>query len=460
MDGFQRRLNDSLQAKLSVWLSLAILSVACTAGLFAFFSAFNEAHELQDDTLRQVAAFLGRAAVAEPARDVSGTDALADPESRVFVRWLPEWRQGASRERSNIVADRNGDAGLALPADLPNGLRTVAVGDDIYRVLIRPVGAGRRLAVAQDTAVRDEIALASALRTSLPFLLLVPILLLVMAGLIRKAFRPVRDLSAELDRRHDQELAPIAAAPLPAEIRPFVVAVNRLLERVRQAVAARRRFIDDAAHELRSPLAAISLQAERLAGATMSSEATARVKTLRHGIDRARNLVEQMLDFARAQDAGRRLEDCVSVRDVYRQVLQDLVPLAEAKHIDIGVLSEMDAHLRCPELDLVILVRNLVDNAIRYTPEGGRVDLSVRTANGATVLEIADTGPGIAEAERERVFDPFHRLLGSHEIGAGLGLSIVRNIAAQIGATVTLDHANLRPRAGLRVNVTFPATDD
>jgi two-component system OmpR family sensor kinase len=290
----------------------------------------------------------------------------------------------------------------------------------------------------------------------MPFLILVPVLLLIVADLVRKMLRPIATLSVEIDQRAEQELHPISEGNLPVEVRPFVVAINRLLNRVAQAMLGQRRFVADAAHELRSPLTAMSLQAERLADAEMSALARQRLKVLQRGIERGRNLLDQLLSLAKAQAMPELPNSRVSVQDIFRRVLEDLLPLAEAKKIDIGVEGEQDAHLAMSELDLITVVKNLVDNAIAYTPQGGRVDLSVSTEGGYAVLSIKDNGPGIALTERGRVFDPFYRTLGSESIGSGLGLSIVKTILDRVGAQVTLDFADPLNRSGLCVRVLVP----
>jgi two-component system OmpR family sensor kinase len=140
---------------------------------------------------------------------------------------------------------------------------------------------------------------------------------------------------------------------------------------------------------------------------------------------------------------------------VIRQVLEDLMPLADNKAIDLGIIGDEDANVAAGELDMKVLISNLVDNAIRYTPNGGRIDLSVRTDDKRTILQIDDTGPGIPQEERERVFDPFYRVTGSDEAGSGLGLSIVKTIASRIDASVTFADANDTINRGLRGVVIF-----
>ena len=449
MDGLKRRLNESVQRKLSFSLLLAILAVAVVAGVFSFLSAFDEAHELQDDVLRQVAQLMDRqqlspatpTSVTPPPKDV-------DEDSRVIVQRLGEANPSAPG------VDAGGP--LALPASLPDGLQTLAVGGETFRVLVRTTATGERIAVAQESGFRNEIARAGALRTVMPFLLLVPVLLLIVADLVRKMFRPIAALSSEIDQRSEQELHPVEDRHLPLEVRPFAVAINRLLARVSQAVAAQRRFVADASHELRSPLTALSLQAERLAEAEMSGLARERLATLRLGIARGQNLLDQLLALARAQAATEQPSSSQSIQSIYRRVLEDLMPLAEARRIDIGVEGTQDAQVWASELDLISLVKNLVDNAIRYTPEGGRIDLAVAVLEGKAELRIQDNGPGIPLAERDRVFAPFYRTLGSAQTGSGLGLSIVSAIAQRIGAQIRLDFADEARQTGLVVTVIVP----
>ncbi len=444
MDGFKKRLNESIQLKLSFSLSLAIVVVALLAGVFSFVAAFNEAHELQDDTLEQIAKLFDKQALA-PA--YPGSAQTSPEDSRVIVQHLTG---GDPRARAT-----NAGAPLPLPATLSDGLHTLEVNGQTLRVLVRTTARAERIAVAQETDVRDEIARDSALRTLLPLLILVPVLLLVVADLVRKMFRPIAALSAEIDQRAEQELHPVDEAHLPVEVRPFIVAINRLLSRVAQSMDSQRRFVADAAHELRSPLTAMSLQAERLADVPMSELASERLATLRRGMARGQNLLNQLLALAQAQDAPGATQGAASVQRVYRSVLEDLLPLAEARHIDIGVEDVHDVQVQASAFDLTTVIKNLVDNAIRYTPDGGRVDLGVRIEQGRAVLRIQDTGPGIVVAERERVFDPFYRTLGSGQSGSGLGLCIVKAIAQRLDAQVQLTFSDEAAQSGLCVLVSI-----
>lgn len=449
MDGVEGNMNRSLQFRLSVWLSGVILLIAVAGGIFSFMNAFYEANELQDDQLRQIAALMDRHEFALPNAKAQASEPVSDADSRVIVQSLP-------RPGDRQVPDGQG---LTVPADLPDGMQTRVIGGETWRVFIKTRASGTRIAVVQQTTVRDETARDSALRTIMPLIVLVPVLLMVVGLLVKQMFQPMKRLASEVDQRSEQDLGALSHTALPSEIIPFVVAINRLLSRVEGSMAMQRRFIANAAHELRSPLTALSLQAERFEATEMPDQAKERLAILKSGIQRARALLDQLLTFARVQETPAANSQAalprVSMQRVMRQVLEDLMPLAESKSIDIGVLDGTDVELAVNELDLYTLVKNLVDNAIRYTPFGGRVDLSVQADNGQTSLRVDDAGPGIPEVERDRVFDPFYRVLGSKEMGSGLGLSIVKTIAARIGATVSLANVSNASLGGLSVIINF-----
>jgi len=459
MDGGQGSLNPSIRRRLAWWLALTILAVALAAGTVSFRWAFEEANALQDDTLRQVSALFDPQHLPAPHLGDTGRLPGSDEDARVIVQYLPRSQPEASLGRSDDAAS------LPLGTGLADGIHTITIRDESFRAVVRTLASGERIVVAQETGIRNEIARDSALRTVLPFLLLVPVMLALLGVLLRRMFQPIARLAADVEERGEQDLRPLREAHIPAEIAPFVGAINRLLSRTGQAMAAQRRFVSDAAHELRTPLTALSLQAERLGHAPMSDEARERLAALRGGIERGRNLLEQLLTLSRAQAAPRGAAGTVSVQQVLRHVLEDLVPLAEARSIDLGVgwtdegrqADDGDAQVAAGTVDLTALLRNLVDNAIRYTPPGGRVDLSAGRRGDRVILQVTDSGPGIPPAERARVFDAFYRAPGNTATGSGLGLSIVKTIAERLDAEVSLAYADEAARRGLRVTVSLPA---
>ncbi len=446
MDGFKRRVGPSLQARLSAWLGAAIVIGALAAGVGAYFAAYEEAIDLQDDQLRQLAALVSRHIPSHNGFSFAGAAGRIDPETQFVVERLPD---------SKVESVKSGPL-AGLHGGLPDGLQTVRPGKLAWRIAVEPLPSGGRMVVGQRTAVRGELARGNAQHVVLPLLLLIPLLMVVGHVIVRRTFKPIDAVAAELDRRTDDDLHAMADDRLPSEIRPFVLAINRMLGRVEKAMATQRRFVADAAHELRTPLTALSLQAERLHDADMSEQARERLHTVQLGITRSQNLVVQLLALARAQDKTASSNQTVSVQQVFRRVLEDLMPLAERKQIDMGVVGADDAIVSASELDMTTLVRNLVDNAIRYTPGQGRIDLAVSIDGDAAIVEVRDTGPGIAPAERQRVFDAFYRVLGSNEAGSGLGLSIVKTIAQRIEAQVQLSDADDVRHSGLRVTVRVP----
>lgn len=448
MESLKRRLNDSIQLKLSFVLAAVVAVVAVVAGTFSFLSTLDDAYERQDDVLYQVAELAARVQVSAPQaiQDIELLD--EDRDSSLFVEVLAA--QGSSDPHTARTR-------IPIPATLPDGLHTLDVNEQTFRVLVRTIPGQQRIVIAQDTDLRNAAAFKDAVRILTPFLLLVPILLIAIGDIVRRMFRPIRELSEQVDARSETDLSPVRSEQLPQEIQPFVRAINRLLARVAESMEAQRRFIADAAHELRSPAAALSLQAERLERAQMSDAARERLQTLRRGLDRNQHLLTQLLALAKAQSASDAHAPArVMLQEVLHSVLETVLPLAEAKHIDIGVSGDSTLEVPVSELDLSTLVRNLADNAIRYTSEGGKVDLCVSTMPGAVALSVADTGPGVTATERDQVFEPFYRVLGTGQEGSGLGLSIVAAIASKIGARIELGCTDETTQRGLRVTLIIP----
>ncbi|HWW07344.1 ATP-binding protein [Collimonas sp.] len=462
MDGFKARLSRSLQFRLSLWLSLVILAMAVPAGVFSFFSAFHEANDLQDDQLRQVAALVLSRDLPPATPNRRATGEMKDEESKVIVQILtPEPAAPARAAMPATAAAKDDDDALRLSYDLPDGMQTVEVDHVPWRLFVQSTASGQRLAVGQQTAVRDEIARDSGLRTVMPFMVLIPVLIALVSAMVRSMLWPIKRLSQEVDRRDDQDMRPLAEQQVPDEIRPLIGSINRLLRRVADNMDTQRRFLADAAHELRSPLTALSLQAENLAATDLSPASKARLLPLRQGLNRSKALLEQLLTLARSQNTGAaQLTQLtpVSLQAVLRRVVEDSLPLAQARQIDIGVEADTEITLVAQEVDIVALLRNLLDNAVRYTPPGGNVELRVRSQPGLVSIEVEDSGPGIEEAERERVFDPFYRVLGSDQDGSGLGLSIVKSIVARLHGKLELQHARNISPYGLKVSINLPTS--
>lgn len=423
-------MNPSLRRQLSLWIAVATVSISLIAAVCSFLLAFKEARELQDDQLRQTALLVERSGGTvsfwtELDKQVSDND----PEARIIIAPVGEPSGNTGSVKNQLLP--------LLSANLADGFQTVEIQGESWRLYINTLQSGQRIATGQQTAVRDEIARDSSLQTLIPMLFLIPALLLLTTAIIRKALHPVIHLSSQLDQRDDTHLQPLPTINLPIEISPFVTSINGLMHRLEDVLAQQRRFIADAAHELRSPLTALSLQAENLEQAVTPQDRSQRLQKLKEGLTRTCSLLEQLLSLAR-QQAGTVSCDELNFASIIRQVIEDLMPLAIAKGIDLGAGRLDEIVVTAPVDAVTILVRNAVDNAIRYTPSSGSVDVSLYRENGQALFQVTDSGPGIPEGEEERIFEPFYRVMGNSETGSGLGLAIVRSIAVRLGGTVTL----------------------
>ena len=413
----------SLHGRLSIGLSMAIVCMGLLAGLASFWLAFDEAQEYQDASLRQIAVLIPPDYWPRVGKPLA-IPLDVDPDARIVVQALTTSQP--------LTAPL-----LRLPTHLSSGFHTVNVDGQNWRVFVRRVAPGKKLAVAQSTDVRSDAAFASALRTLLPLLLLVPLLIVFARYLVRRSLAPVHVLAQAADAQNAEYPEPLPASGVPEEIAPFLRAINRLLERVRLLMGQQRRFVADAAHELRTPLTALSLQAQNLERAESLAECKQRLLPLKSGLERSRHLLDQLLSLAR-QQAAVTAHQPVDLAAIARLVVEDLYPLAEQKKLDFGLELQGEVWVEGTEAALHSLIRNAVDNALRYSPENGEVTIRIRSDGDEGIVEVIDSGPGIPPEESHRVFDAFYRLPDSAEGGSGLGLTIARHIADQLGGRITL----------------------
>jgi two-component system OmpR family sensor kinase len=437
----------SLKARLLWFVLAAILLGAVLQAGTAYRSALQQADAMFDDHLRQVARTL-RGGIPLGA-------ALPELEDEAgFDLYVQIWGQDGTQIFRSTRS--------ALPPRAVLGFSVVEAHGKHYRVYTLQT-AFQTVQIAQDLDARTARARALAARAVLPFALLTPLLMLAVWWVIRQSLAPVEGARRQLAQRAADDFSPLAGAGLPDEVRPLVDELNLLFARVRDAFDAQKTFVADAAHELRSPLTALKLQAQALRASGRTDEATpaereAGIQRLNQGIDRAIRLVEQLLALAREEAGSGPAREAVDLRDVIRLAVADVMPQARLKQIDLGLTEGQaaPAQVRGEPEALRVLLRNLLDNAVKYTPAAGRIDVSLEPAQGRLVLTLEDSGPGIAEEERERVFDRFYRASNSaSETGSGLGLAIVQAIAARHGARLELAHS--QRLGGLRVSVSFPS---
>lgn len=453
----------SLQARLLVPVLAATAIVWLAAALWVWRDARHELDELLDGHLAQAAALL----VAQQAGELEQRrrrhdDDTADEapvDAPVLHRYGPRvafqvWHEG----RLVLRSTQTGPASLGTHT---SGFATRRVDGVEWRVFAaRGAEHDIRVYVGERIDARASI-LRSVLDGSLgPLLVALPLLAALLWWAVRRGLQPLRRLGQAVALRDPQALQPIAPdpaePPLPAEIAPLVDALNALFVRIIGLIETERRFTADAAHELRTPIAAIRAQAQVALGAG-SDEAT-RTAALQHtlaGCDRATRLVEQLLTLARLEANGAAVHETVDLVRITRDVLAALAPQALSRRQSLSLEGVERAALHGVPLLLDVLVRNLVDNALRYAPDGARARVDVTTDADGVTLRVQDSGPGLDDAQRERLGERFFRVLGNAAPGSGLGWSIVRRIAQAHGASITT--ARSEALGGLDVTVRFPA---
>jgi two-component system OmpR family sensor kinase len=318
---------------------------------------------------------------------------------------------------------------LALERQQTQGFHDVTIGDTRWRVYTLQ-SPDRTVQSAQNLEFRWHIVKTQALQAALPVALIIPVSACILWFGMRPAIRRLELISQAAARQDEHRLGELPVEHAPCEIQPLVLAVNTLLARLRDAFASQRRFVQDAAHELRTPITAMSLQLENLKSRMPDASATEQLAQLEAGLARTRRLVEQLLRLAR-QESPRTADAPVSIQldALLRSSIADFMPLADKRNIDLGYAADIDATVLANEDELHSLVDNLLDNALRYTPEGGIVDVTLHQDTGVATVEIADNGPGIPPELLPRVCDRFFRIEDAQTEGSGLGLAIARNAA-------------------------------
>lgn len=296
--------------------------------------------------------------------------------------------------------------------------------------------------VIQSLDVRDELT-GNIVRSIIqPLFIALPVLMLLLWFLIGAALRPLKKVAKEVEVRHPEDLSPLESKHIPAEISVLISSLNDLFARLRAAFEREQRFTDDAAHELRTPMAAIKTQAQVALRSRDAEQQAMALKQIDSGVDRAAHLIEQLLTMARvAPEKSEKNFIDVDLCQAVTQVVADLAPCAGKKHIDLGMEYCSVAIMTGIEPALMTLARNVIENAVNYTRQGGKVDVSVLKQDEDVVLLVCDNGPGIDPQQRERVFERFYRDVNHSSTvqGSGLGLSIVKRIADIHHAQIVLD---------------------
>jgi two-component system OmpR family sensor kinase/two-component system sensor histidine kinase QseC len=432
---------SSIRTRLLLSLLPLFILAEAVIGTVTYRYVLRDSHELFDYHLRQMALSLrDQGAVLPPP---------GPPEDREQFDFVVQiWSADGSKIYLSHTRSR-----ARLPERATLGFSDVVTGGERWRVY-STLARGRVIQVGQPFEVRERIAAAAALRSLTPLLFFAPLVALAIWWLVGKSLVPVEQIATELRRRDANRLDPVPEADIPIEVEPMVTSLNGLLGRLRASFAAQRAFVADAAHELRTPIAALKLQAGLMARARDDRARAEALCELNAGIDRSAHLVDQLLTLARSEPQARAApEERIDLARVARAVVAEMTPLAVAR----GSTIEFDAPdalaLRGDANALHSLLRNLVDNALRHTPAGSRVAVRIDIEDDYACVSVDDDGPGIAVEERERVFDRFYGRTAGGDGGSGLGLAIAKAVIDRHAGRIELDRS---PLGGLRVLVLLP----
>ncbi len=443
-------MSGSLHRRLIAVLGATVLAAWLATAFFSYLDARDRLGEILDDQLAQSAELLAALLRRTPPGEWGDAPVVsAGSDVVAFQVWSVDGRQilrSAKAPPEPLAAAHPGAAELARDGER-------------WRTYTRvDADAGLVVMVGRPASIGDDLALSVARHLMHPLWVAVPLLAVLIWLSVRWGLAPLQRLADDLRRRAPAELRPVGSGTaVPAEVRPLVGALDGLLLRISALIEKERRFAGDAAHELRTPLAAIRTHAEVALGSCVDAERRHAIENVLRGVARAGHLVEQLLVLARLDGQATAPRQRLRLAEHAAAAIGESAGKAVEKGIDLGMVDDSDAEaavMASPEL-VTVLLRNLIDNALRYVPAGGRVDVSVRRVDGRVVLRVADDGPGIPSAARARVLDRFYRVLGTGQEGSGLGLSIVAAIAESQGAELALGDG-LGGR-GLGAVVSFPA---
>ncbi|WP_322092759.1 sensor histidine kinase [Paraburkholderia bannensis] len=432
---------NSLHRRLSIAIGTLALLVGVLGSLGTFLVVRSLASEFSAslrDAAAHVQAGVSHHAAAEPNSARHASDDLV----------VQIWSAGDTDEPS-----RTSDPDIALPR-AQTGFSSIDFDGEAWDVFALAAG-DEYIQIAESRSMRNRNALRVAFWSLLPVLALLPLLVLTIAVTVRLSLRPMERVGRRAAKVDLHALKPLEADKAPVELRPFIESINRMIERLSVLVNAERKFIADAAHELRSPISAMQLQIDNLRDAP-PEQYRERFEDLQRGVARTGSLVSQLLGLARAEIGGaQRAVEAISLTRIVPDVLADLLPLADARGVDLGVERLDEASVRATEGDMRVLVKNLIDNAIRYVHAGGRVDVSVLRDAQTVTIEVIDDGPGIAESDLPYVFDRFFRAANNDAQGSGLGLAIAQTLAQSYGGRVTLANRS-DAQSGIVAHIELP----
>jgi two-component system, OmpR family, sensor kinase len=435
----------SLRRALLLWLVPLFLLVGAASAAFSYWSYSSMVAEFMDDQMRQLAhSIVGQQHGPPPI-----------PTQERIHKWgvyvAQVYAPDGSLQATNWPSLKMGLQPSAGFRDLHvDGMRW-----RVYTVPAAPAGSAEQaVQVFQSGEFRSRLAVERAGAAIAPVLILLPLAIMILWGVARAMSRAVQEIGREAAVQDEHTIAELPLERVPEEIQPLVMSFNSLLTRLRDAFANQRRFVQDAAHELRTPITAVALQLENVRCDMPPGACAQSLAQLEAGVSRAQRLVDQMLKLSRHEAPAAEPHGQVDLHAQLHESINALIALADQRSIDLGLVApegSTPATLRCSVGDLRSVVDNLIENALRYTPEGGVVDVRLLSDQGRPVVEVVDTGPGVPPDLLARVFDRFFRVPGSPARGSGLGLAIAQAAAQRCGLRIRL--RNRDDRSGLIARV-------
>jgi two-component system, OmpR family, sensor histidine kinase QseC len=439
-------MNISLKQRLLALALTTVVIVWVAAVTVTYFDARNELNEVLDAHLAQAAVLL----VAQTSHEIDEieTEHAASPHKYSPRIAFQVWEGGKELRIHSVNAP-------AQPlATIEQGFSDSVIDGQGWRVYSSWDGSGEYLIhVAERADVRDQLASTIARNLLQPVLISLPLLAILLWLAVSHGLRPLVRLTREVEQREPDNLAPLDAGAVPREVVPLVERLNRLFARIDASMQKERRFTADAAHELRTPVAAIKAQAQVAQAASSKDERMHALDNAILGCDRASHLIEQLLTLSRVDTLDGGVTGPCQLRSIAAEVIAMLAPAALEKRVRLELLTDQEITVRGNPALIRVLLRNLLDNSVKHTVSGTSVQVSIAHEDGKISLSVSDDGPGIPEHEREKVSERFYRPMGTQASGSGLGLSIVKRIAEVHGASLQIGPG--REGRGLLVTVVF-----
>lgn len=443
---------NSVKFKLLFWISIVLSGGTFVLGTIIYKIAEEELHDILDESMQQVGYVVAAQEEAQPRQANKILHEQHDlGEDGDFL--IQVWS-----EYGKLLYTSHKD--LEVPLINDKGFGYTTYDEERWRYYIKKTKSGRTIQIVGEMEERDEDILEIVWTFLSPVLVQLPFVLVLSYLAIGRGLKPLRKVSAEIETKDSVNLSPIGMKKVPKEIRALVGSLNQLLSRLDEALKVQRQFTADAAHELRTPLAAVQIEIDNVERSDHEAERKEHLEKLRAAVKRSTHMVQNLLLLARQEPEAVEIpQKKIDLNRLVRAVGEDYLLFAKKKNIRLTILtSDQHCFILGEEQSLVTLTGNLLSNAITYTQEGGAVDIGVVRDGSSVILSVSDNGQGIGEEHRERIFNRFYRVLGTKTTGSGLGLSIVKAIVQRHDGEISVSTSI--GNKGARFTVIFPVCAD